>query len=117
MTNNPQRQQEEIAAALRASRELGPEYDEAVAASLVERVDDTIEERVKHHVARQMGATESRKGVASNTVRMVLALVCLGISLPATAIVAALLEDPGAVVAVWVGLIGFYLVAVLGLRR
>ena len=88
MTNNPQRQQDEIAAALRASRELGPEYDEAVAASLVERVDDTIEERVKHHVARQMGANEARRGLPANNVRMVLSLVCLGISIPTTAIAA-----------------------------
>ncbi|PWV55487.1 hypothetical protein [Nocardiopsis sp. L17-MgMaSL7] len=117
MTDNPQRHQEEIAAALRASRELGPEYDEAVAASLVERVDDTIEERVKHHVARRTGADEPRVGVASNTVRMVLALVCLGISIPITAIVASLIGGAMSVFMVWAGLIGFYLIAVLGLRR
>lgn len=117
MTNNPQRQAEEIAAALRASRELGPEYDEAVAASLVERVDDTIEERVKHHVARQVGANESHRGVGSNTARMVLALVCLGISIPITAIVASLVGGVVPLFLVWLGLISFYLIAVAGLRR
>ncbi|WP_017590073.1 hypothetical protein [Nocardiopsis ganjiahuensis] len=116
MTDNPQRHREEVAAALRASRELGPEYDEAVAASLVERVDDTIEERVKHHVARQVGATESRKGVASNTVRMVLSLVCLGVSIPATAISAGMVGVAGIAV-VWVGLIAFYLISVAGMRN
>jgi hypothetical protein len=95
MTNNPQRQQDEIAAALRASRELGPEYDEAVAASLVERVDDTIEERVKHHVARQMGANEARRGLPANNVRMVLSLVCLGVSIPSTAIAASMAGPVG----------------------
>lgn len=117
MSDNPQRHQDEIAAALRASRELGPEYDDAVAASLVERVDDTIEERVKYHVTRQAGADERRVGVASNTVRMVLALVCLGISIPITGIVAALIGGAMSVFMVWAGLICFYLVAVLGLRR
>ncbi|MEU3019438.1 MULTISPECIES: hypothetical protein [unclassified Nocardiopsis] len=117
MTNNPHRHQDEIAAALRASRELGPEYDEAVASSLVERVDATIEERVRFHVARQSGEDRARSGVASNTVRMVLALVCLGISLPITAIVASLVGGAVSVLMVWLGLIGFYLVAVLGLRR
>lgn len=116
MTNNPQRQAEEIAAALRASRELGPEYDEAVAASLVERVDDTIEERVKYHVARQTGANESRRGLPSNNVRMVLSLVCLGVSIPATAISAAM-AGAGGVFIVWAGLIVFYLISVSGLRR
>ena len=118
MPNHPRGNKDEIAAALRASRELGPEYDDAISASLVERVDEAIEERVKHHVARQVGAQESGKGVASNTVRMVLALVCLGISIPITAIVAVLVEGgAGPVFVVWLGLIGFYLVAVAGLRR
>lgn len=117
MTNHPRGNKDEIAAALRASRELGPEYDDAISASLVERVDDAIEERVKHHVARQVGAQESRKGVASNTVRMVLALVCLGISIPITAIAAAVAGGAGPILMVWLGLIGFYLVAVVGLRR
>ncbi|GHC83398.1 hypothetical protein GCM10007079_24540 [Nocardiopsis terrae] len=118
MTNNPPRQQEEIAAALRASRELGPEYDEAMAASLVERVDDTIEERVKHHVARQAGAndTGSSRGLPANNVRMVLSLVCLGISIPSTAIGAAM-AGAGGMFIVWAGLIAFYLISVSGLRR
>lgn len=116
MTNDSQRHQEEVAAALRASRELGPEYDEAVASSLVERVDDTIEERVKHHVARQMGANESRRGLPANNVRMVLSLVCLGVSIPATAISAAMGGAAGILI-VWVGLIAFYLISVTGLRR
>jgi hypothetical protein len=116
MTNNPQRHRDEVAAALRASRELGPEYDEALAASLVERVDDTIEERVEHHVARQAGADAGRRGLPANNVRMVLSLVCLGISIPATAIGAGM-AGPAGIFLVWAGLIGFYLVSVAGLRR
>ena len=116
MTDNPQRHKDEVAAALRASRELGPEYDEAVAASLVERVDDTIEERVKYHVAHHAGATEGRKGLPANNVRMILSLVCLGISIPTTAIAAAMAGSTG-IFLVWVGLIAFYLISVTGLRR
>ena len=116
MTNDSRRQQDEISAALRASRELGPEYDEAVASSLVERVDDTIEERVKHHVARQMGAREERRGLPANNVRMVLSLVCLGLSIPLTAATATLV-GPAGVTIVWIGLIAFYIISVVGLRR
>ena len=123
MTNLPRNKdaigdRDEITAALRAGRELGPEYDEAIAASLVERVEDTIEERVKHHVAAQMSTREvHRKGVSANTARMVLALVCLGVSIPVTAMTAAMVGGPGALFVVWLGLIAFYLVAVGGMRR
>ncbi|MFD3687801.1 hypothetical protein ACFWTE_23655 [Nocardiopsis sp. NPDC058631] len=116
MTNNPSRHQDEVAAALRAGRELGPEYDEALAASLVERIDDTIEERVRHHVARQTPAAPARTGMPSNTVRFVLSLVCLGVSIPITGITAAL-GPTGALPLVWLGLIAFYVVSVVGLRR
>ncbi|WP_159945226.1 MULTISPECIES: hypothetical protein [unclassified Nocardiopsis] len=117
MTNSPQSRRDEVSAALRASRELGPEYDEAVAASLVERIDDTIAERVRHHLAAQRAAAEpTRTGTPSNTVRFVLSLVCLGVSVPITAIAAAV-GGPGALPMVWIGLILFYVVSVVGLRR
>ncbi len=116
MTDNPQRHQDEVAAALRASRELGPEYDDAVAASLVERVDETIEERVKFHVARHSDPTENHRGMPANNVRMVLSLVCLGISIPSTA-VGASMAGPFGIFLAWVGLIAFYLISVSGLRR
>ncbi|WP_150237779.1 hypothetical protein [Nocardiopsis quinghaiensis] len=117
MTNHPPRQRDdEVAAALHASRELGPEYDEAVAASLVERIDDTIAERVRHHMAAQGGAAPAKAGMPSNTVRFVLSLVCLGVSIPISGITAAL-GNPAALPLVWLGLIVFYLVSVVGLRR
>jgi len=116
MTNNPSHRRDEVAAALKAGRELGPEYDEALAASLVERIDDTIEERVRHHVARQTPTAPARTGMPSNTVRFVLSLVCLGVSIPITGIAAAL-GPAGTLPFVWLGLIGFYVVSVIGLRR
>ncbi|WP_033302775.1 hypothetical protein [Nocardiopsis alkaliphila] len=116
MTNHSQGR-DEIAAALRAGRELGPEYDDAIAASLVERVEDTIEERVKHHVALHSSTTRADKGVASNTARMVLGLVCLGLSLPLTIIAAGIVGGVVSLFTVWLGLIAFYLIAVAGMRR
>jgi hypothetical protein len=111
------RRVDEVASALQASRELGPEYDDAVAASLVERIDDTIEERVRHHIARTTaGAAPARTGMPSNTVRFVLSLVCLGVSVPLTAITAAMVGG-ASVPFVWAGLIIFYIISVVGLRR
>ncbi|GAB2525196.1 hypothetical protein [Nocardiopsis aegyptia] len=118
MTPTPSsRRTDEVAAALRAGRELGPEYDDAVAASLVERIDDTIEERVRHHIAHATAqASPAKAGMPSNTVRFVLSLVCLGVSIPLTAITASLVGG-GAVPVVWVGLVLFYVISVVGLRR
>lgn len=39
-----------MAAAVAASRELGPEYDDAVAAGLVERIGDEIDRRIDQRV-------------------------------------------------------------------
>lgn len=117
MTKSFPHQGDEVAAALRAGRELGPEYDEAVASSLIERIDDTIAERVRHHMAEQRVETaRARPGVPSNTVRFVLSLVCLGVSIPITAITAAM-AGVGALPLVWLGLILFYVVSIIGLRR
>ncbi|WP_116248554.1 hypothetical protein [Nocardiopsis sp. FIRDI 009] len=116
MTDTPSRRQDEISAALRASRELGPEYDEALAASLVERIDDTIDERVRHHVAERLdGAHHPRRGMSGNTARLVLALVTLGLSVPLTAMTATLVAGE-AVAFLWAGLIIFYIVVVRGMR-
>lgn len=117
MTDSTSQRQAEIAAALRAGRELGPEYDDALAASLVERIDDAIDTSVRRHLDLGRQERSAKVGVPSNTVRMVLSLVCLGVSIPATAIAAALVGGPAAIGAVWVGLILFYIVSVAGLRR
>ncbi|WP_436887773.1 hypothetical protein [Nocardiopsis dassonvillei] len=117
MTDSISQRQAEIAAALRAGRELGPEYDDALAASLVERIDAAIDTSVRSHLDRRQGEHRGRTGVPSNTVRLVLSLVCLGVSIPVTGMAAALVGGPAALAAVWVGLILFYIVSVTGLRR
>lgn len=117
MTDSTSQRQADIAAALRAGRELGPEYDDALATSLIERMDDAIDTSVRRHLEHRQREHKEKVGVPSNTVRMVLSLVCLGVSLPATAIVAAMVGGAAAIAAVWAGLILFYLVSVLGLRR
>ncbi|WP_306366153.1 hypothetical protein [Nocardiopsis sp. CC223A] len=117
MTDSISQRQAEIAAALRAGRELGPEYDDALAASLVERIDDAIDTSVRRHLDHRQREHKGKVGVPSNTVRMVLSLVCLGVSIPATAIAASLVGGPVALISVWAGLILFYIISVTGLRR
>lgn len=117
MTDQRPAHSDEIAATLRASRELGPEYDDALAASVVERFDQTIDERVRHHVTTQLAQKETaRAGVPANTVRFVLALVLLGVSIPVTGIVAGV-GSASTLPLIWLGMIVFYVIAILGLRR
>lgn len=47
---------DEVAVALQTGRELGPEYEDAVAASLAERLERTIDQRVRAEVAQQMAS-------------------------------------------------------------
>lgn len=117
MTDSTSQRQSDIAAALRAGRELGPEYDDALAASLVERIDDAIDTSVRRHLDHRQSENKGKVGVPSNTVRMVMSLVCLGVSIPITAITAAMVGGGVAIAAVWLGLILFYIVSVVGLRR
>ncbi|MDA8369458.1 MAG: hypothetical protein M0026_06270 [Nocardiopsaceae bacterium] len=106
---------DEVAASLRASRELGPDYDDAVAAALAERIETTIDERIRHHLAAH-ARPPANAGVRSNTARMVLSIISLGLSLPLTIAGAAFAGAEGVALA-WIGLIVFYVVSVIGFRR
>ncbi|MDE3725293.1 hypothetical protein PWG71_28265 [Nocardiopsis sp. N85] len=118
MTDSTSRHQADIAATLRAGRELGPEYDEALAASLVERIDEAIDTSVRRHLDhRRREERPAKVGVPSNTARMVLSLVCLGVSIPITGIAAGVVGGAASLAAVWLGLIVFYIISVVGLRR
>lgn len=77
---------EEIAAALAARRELGPEYEDAIAASLADRVEREIAARVQSaHNPPAARAPESRGG--SNDARWI-ATASLIAGIPVTGIVA-----------------------------
>lgn len=71
---------------------------------------------MRHHLAAQARTETAKTGMPSNTVRFVLSLVCLGVSIPASA-VAVTTGGPVALLLVWLGLVLFYVVSVVGLRR
>jgi len=52
---------DEITAAAAAHRELGPQYDEAVAASLVDRIGDEIDRRVDARLGTSPAPSSSRR--------------------------------------------------------
>ncbi|MFW5419040.1 hypothetical protein J0910_20710 [Nocardiopsis sp. CNT-189] len=116
----PKAPRDEVAAALQTSRELGPDYDDAIAASLVERIDSAVEARVDAHLAGRLAGREPRQRVSYEeqwkSPRLILGLIAMVLSIPLTAVSGGML-GPAGVVLSWLGMIMLYLIAVVGLGR
>ncbi|HZA03914.1 MAG TPA: hypothetical protein VE617_05080 [Propionibacteriaceae bacterium] len=108
----------DVQAALAARRELGMEYEEAIAAGLLDRVNQLAlmragdlrreAERIDH---------EAKAETDSRTQRFVLGIVSLGAGIPITAISSSV--EPGllGVAIAWAGIVGVNVAAGLGARR
>ena len=90
----------QVSAALRAGRELGPEYDDALAATIVEQLDERIDERVRAAVARQPSVAP---GSFSSGQRMALVVLSLVAAVPLSAIGAGM-GGPIGLVGAWLGI-------------
>jgi hypothetical protein len=98
----------EAEAAVEARRDLGPDYDEAIAAGLADKVEQLAAYRTAE-LRAQAGAreVESTGERMRRNQRFVLGIVSLATGVPITAI-AALNVDPGAlgVLLAWAGIVG-----------
>lgn len=109
----------DVEAALAARRELGPDYEDQVAAGLAERVDELVALRMadtRGEVSeRQLDREDARM---SQRHRFVLGIISLGAGVPITAIAATNVE-PGAIgVAIsWLGIVGVNVAAAWNGRR
>jgi hypothetical protein len=99
--------------------ELGPDFEEHIAAGLAERVEELAAERAakvyqESERARQLARTEQSGRVR----QFVLGIISLTLGVPITAI-AALNTDPGLIgVAIsWGGIVGVNAVHALSIRR
>ena len=109
----------EAEAAVEARRELGPEYDDAIAAGLADKVEQLVAYRTtelrtrSERDAEQIGDERLRRNQ-----RFALGIVSLGAGVPITAI-AAINVDPGAlgVMIAWAGIVGVNLAAAWNGRR
>lgn len=114
----PEPRREDLQAALGARRELGPEYEDAVLDSFLERVDKSIEARVDARVAEragdrgQLARRPSQRGTDSG---LVLGIVSLCTGIPITAIAGA--EGLAGVVVAWSGIGVVNLAHAWGRRR
>jgi hypothetical protein len=109
----------DVAAALAARAELGPEYNEHVAAGLADRIEQlaamrTAELRRAAEVTQGDDAAER----TSQRQRFVLGIVSLGAGIPITAISGSVVE-PGllGLIVAWAGIVGVNVAAGLGRRR
>src|ERR687893_283285 len=108
----------DVQAALAARRELGMEYEEAIAAGLLDRVNQLALMRagdLRREAERIDHLAKAEK--ESRTQRFVLGIVSLGAGIPITAISGRV--EPGIVgVAIaWAGIVGVNVAAGLGARR
>ena len=109
----------DVEAALGARRELGFEYEEAIAAGLLDRVNQLALMRaseIRRDAERVDEMAEAEK--TSRRQRFVLGIVSLGVGIPITAISGEVVE-PGllGVLISWAGIVGVNVAAAINSRR
>lgn len=109
----------EAEAAVAARRDLGPEYDDAIAAGLADKVEQLVAYRtaeLRVDGASRQAESQAEKG--RRTQRFVLSIVSVGAGIPITAISASLVH-PGllGVMASWAGIVGVNVAAAWTDRR
>jgi hypothetical protein len=106
----------EIAAALAARRELGPDYEDAIAASLAERLEREITTRVDAGLAARTVAKQERRHSDSSSFGI--AAVSLFCGIPITGIVAGTSHgNVFAIMAAWTGIALVNMAHALGRRH
>ena len=106
----------QVRAAMAARAELGPDYDDAIAAGLADRVEELVAYRTAELRHTDDAAKEDRADVRrGNSHRFVLGIVSLGAGIPVSAISASYAELPGLMVA-WAGIVGVNAVFAWGNR-
>ena len=119
MSTSDEETRRDVQAALAARRELGLEYEEAIAAGLLDRVNQLALMRagdLRREAERADHVARAEK--ESRTQRFVLGIVSLGAGIPITAISGSVVE-PGivGVLVAWAGIVGVNVAAAIGARR
>jgi hypothetical protein len=112
---------DDVAAAIGARRELGPDYEDAVIDSFVARLDRQIAERVDQQVAERIGGRDKPTATApaaetKDSSAFVVSLVSLGAGIPITAIASSETGVVGLLVS-WAGIAAVNIAYALGRHR
>ena len=109
----------DVEAALAARRDLGPDYDDQIAAGLAERIDDLVAIRLAETRTAVDERREDREEArSSRTQRFVLGIVSVGAGIPITAIAGS--DTHGGLMGLavaWAGIVGVNVAAAWGARR
>ena len=107
----------QVRAAYAARAELGPDYDDAIAGGLAERVEELVAYRTAELRRSDELVKEDRDDIRrGNGQRFVLGIVSLGAGIPITAISGAYADLSGILVS-WAGIVGVNAVFAWGNRR
>lgn len=107
---------DELAAALAARRDLGPAYDDALADSFVDKIDQQIEARVDQRLSERGGKGARAQSDEAGQRQWVLGIISLGTGIPITAIAGGTADMPGILIA-WLGIVGVNAAHAWSLRR
>ena len=100
---------DELASAVEARRELGPEYEDQVLASFMEKVEQRLDARLKEQ-------PDSRPPPRGNALMIPIALGSMGMGIPLTAIAGGTAGTVG-IAFVWIGIAAVNWAASLSGRR
>lgn len=97
---------EEFAAALDARRELGPEYEDLIAASLADRVEKEITARIDARLAERQGPPpDPRRSAGGDSDQRLVAMASLVAGIPITGIVGGTSHGSAAAIGItWLGI-------------
>lgn len=99
----PRLPQDEVTASLAAGRDLGPEYDDQVAAALTERLDQIVEKRVRAEV-EERSTTQTRGSELRVEARTSVAIASLIFAVPLSTIAAGTAGGLG-LLFTWLGIV------------
>jgi hypothetical protein len=106
---------DELRAAVQARKELGPDYEDALVESFLEKMDQEIDRRVADRLAQQRSAAAVPHSAGGGQ-RLALAIVSLVLGVMGT-VGALAAETPVAVLVIWLGIAAVNLVFVAGSRE
>jgi hypothetical protein len=119
MSDTPREVRRDVEAALATRAELGPDYDEPIAAGLADRVEQLVALRIadtRHDSS--LAEKQFKADQDARHQRFVLGIVSLGAGVPITAIAGSVPESGLVGIAIaWAGIVGVNLAHALGGRR
>lgn len=98
---------DEVQAYVRTRRDLGPDYDDELVESLVEKIERALD-------ARLAQVRPSRGGHNNRGVPVSLLAICMGLGIPLTAVAGGIAGLPG-IITVWAALV--FIILYFDLRR